>query len=106
MMAWECALVLCASLVSACRARPDPAPSERPASRTVRAEDSPEPPTVVLRDAQRSAEGSRIQHVIVIALENRDAAAIYTDAAAAPYIHSLLGNYARAENFVDVLPLE
>jgi len=44
--------------------------------------------------------------VIVIALENRDAEVIDSDAGRTPYLHSLLGRYAHAEHFVDVLPFD
>jgi hypothetical protein len=49
---------------------------------------------------------SKIKHVIVIAMENHDAEEIYQDTDNAPYIHSLLAEYAHAENFDDELPLE
>jgi hypothetical protein len=44
--------------------------------------------------------------VIVIAMENHDADEVYQDAANAPYIHSLLAEYAHTENFDDELPME
>jgi hypothetical protein len=49
---------------------------------------------------------STIKHVIVIAMENHDAEEIYKDSNNAPYIHSLVAQYAHAENFEDELPLE
>src|SRR5882724_7243541 len=51
------------------------------------------------------AEAGAIKHVFVIAMENRDADVIYSDAHRTPYIHdTLLPNYAHATNFVDELP--
>ena len=58
------------------------------------------------RKPGHGAPGSKIKHVIVIAMENHDADQIYDDPVNAPYIRSLLESYAHAENFVDVLPLE
>jgi len=52
------------------------------------------------------APGSKIKHVIVIAMENHDADQIYGDSVNAPYIQSLLESYAHAKNFDDELPLE
>jgi hypothetical protein len=49
---------------------------------------------------------SKLERVIVIALENHDADEIYQDPVNAPYIHSLVEHYARTENFEDELPLE
>jgi hypothetical protein len=49
---------------------------------------------------------SKIKHVIVIPMENHDAEEIYQDTENAPYIHSLLAQYAHTENFDDELPLE
>ncbi len=56
--------------------------------------------------AGHGAPGSKIKHVIVIAMENHDADQIYDDPVNAPYIHSLVESYAHAENFDDELPLE
>lgn len=56
--------------------------------------------------AGHGAPGSKIKHVIVIALENHDAEQIYSSPENAPYIHSLLARYAHAENFDDELPLD
>jgi hypothetical protein len=53
-----------------------------------------------------SAGHSKIKRVIVIALENHDAEEIYADPVNAPYIHSLVEQYARTANFEDELPLE
>ena len=39
-------------------------------------------------------------------MENHDAEEIYQDTENAPYIHSLLAEYAHTENFDDELPLE
>ncbi|WP_167514463.1 alkaline phosphatase family protein [Mesorhizobium intechi] len=51
------------------------------------------------------ADAATIKHVFVIAMENRDANVIYSDALRAPYIHgTLLPNYAYSTNFVDELP--
>jgi hypothetical protein len=49
---------------------------------------------------------AKIKHVIVIAMENHDADEIYSDTVNAPYLHSLLEQYAHAGNFEDELPLE
>lgn len=58
---------------------------------------------VMAASAAASAE-PKIKHVIVVAMENKDAKAIY-DSAAAPYIHdTLLKAGARADNFTDPLP--
>ncbi len=59
-----------------------------------------------LPKAGHGAAGSKIKHVIVIAMENHDAEEIYGDARNAPYIHALLARYAHTENFDDELPLE
>ena len=56
--------------------------------------------------AGHGAPGSKIKHVIVIAMENHDPAQIYADPVNAPYLHSLVESYAHAENFDDELPLE
>ena len=53
-----------------------------------------------------STTHSKIKHVIIVAMENHDAEEIYSDTANAPYIHSLVEQYARTENFEDELPLE
>ncbi|ESY77850.1 hypothetical protein X739_32530 [Mesorhizobium sp. LNHC220B00] len=46
-----------------------------------------------------------IKHVFVIAMENRDATVIYTDAHRTPFIHGeLLLKYSHATDFVDELP--
>ena len=59
---------------------------------------------LLLLAAVAPAEAAAIKHVIVIAMENKDAKAIY-DSAAAPYIHgTLLKAGARADNFTDPLP--
>jgi hypothetical protein len=52
------------------------------------------------------APGSKIKHVIVVAMENHDAEQIYDDPLNAPYIRSLVARYAHTENFDDELPLE
>ena len=52
-----------------------------------------------------SAEAGAIKHVIVIAMENKDASDIYGNANSAPYINGeLLVQGARAGNFIDPLP--
>jgi phospholipase C len=48
----------------------------------------------------------KIKHVIVIAMENHDANEIYSDPVNAPYLRSLVEQYAHADNFEDELPLE
>ncbi len=53
-----------------------------------------------------SAQHSKLKRVIVIAMENHDASEIYQDAENAPYIHSLVEQYAHTANFDDELPLE
>jgi hypothetical protein len=53
----------------------------------------------------RAAQGSVIQHVFVITMENHDSAQIYGNTTDAPYINNtLIPNYARATNFNDELP--
>ena len=96
------------------RARlPLPAPQAPQASQAPQAHDAaPVPPSsaagLVLAGAKprHGAPGSKIKHVIVIAMENHDAAQIYEDPVNAPYIHSLLAQYAHTEHFEDELPLE
>ena len=63
-------------------------------------------PDLPSKKAGHGVPGSKIKHVIVIAMENHDAHQIYGDPLNAPYIHSLLERYAHAENFDDELPLE
>jgi len=100
-------------LGAACSRNPEPPVTERvtpvltskppsvpPKTSGVSALDLPE------RKAGHGAAGSRIKHVIVIAMENHDADQIYRDPINAPYIHSLIERYAHAENFDDELPLE
>jgi len=81
-------------------ATPSPAPSAEPADAVAGAPDLPG------KRPGHGAPGSHIKHVIVIAMENHDAEQIYDDPVNAPYIHSLVETYARAENFDDELPLE
>ena len=53
----------------------------------------------------QSAQGSVIQHVFVITMENHDGSQIYGNTTDAPYINNtLIPNYARATNFNDELP--
>jgi hypothetical protein len=50
-------------------------------------------------------EQAVIRHVIVVAMENVDAGAIYGNSTRAPYLNdTLLAKYAHATNFIDVLP--
>ena len=89
------------------RTRTQPAPA--PASPTLAAlgEASQRPAIPDLPKANgHGVSGSKIKHVIVIALENHDAKEIYDDPVNAPYLHSLVEQYAHAENFDDELPLE
>jgi len=53
-----------------------------------------------------ASDHSKIEHVIIVAMENHDAPEIYDDPVNAPYIHELVEQYARTENFEDELPLE
>lgn len=53
-----------------------------------------------------SVGAGQIRHVIVIAMENKDASRIYGNSRQAPYINKhLLPKAARARNFRDILPL-
>jgi hypothetical protein len=53
----------------------------------------------------QSAQGSVIQHVFVITMENHDGSQIYGNTTDAPYINNtLIPNYARTTNFNDELP--
>src|SRR6478735_2304469 len=106
--------LFCTLLVAACARTPEPPAPERQAP-VVRTTPSPPtsaaPVTAVAPDLPgkrpgHGAPGSKIKHVIVIAMENHDADQIYTDTVNAPYIHSLVETYAPAENFDDELPLE
>jgi hypothetical protein len=72
---------------------PSPSPGSVPAAPSGSASATARPP-------------SKIKHVLVIAMENHDAEEIYQDTDNAPYIHSLLAEYAHTENFDDELPLE
>jgi phosphatidylinositol-3-phosphatase len=100
-------------LSAACgRGAPEPPP---PAKRVLPVTPAPQPPGATAgavapdlpgRKPGHGAPGSKIKHVIVIAMENHDADQIYDDPVNAPYIHSLLESYAHAENFHDELPLE
>lgn len=105
-------LVCIFSLGVACGRTPEPPAIERTApvaSAQQRAAPSAEPaaaPDLPGRKPGHGAPGSKIKHVIVIAMENHDADQIYNDPINAPYIHSLVESYAHAENFEDELPLE
>lgn len=104
-----CCLLLCASLISSCRTEPARDRGRRPARMLAPAKHESAAPGTGLTTApesKRRIADSRVKHVIVIALENRDAEDIYADSRHAPYIHSLLAKYAHAENFIDVLPME
>ena len=106
--------LICALLLgSACGRRPEPSPRERTPLlvSTPSKPASVEAPSGVAGDLPgkkpgHGAPGSKIKHVIIIAMENHDAAQIYTDTLNAPYIHSLVETYAHTENFDDELPLE
>ena len=111
MRRWSsCALLFCV----ACGRTPDPPPAERapqvvprPQLKATSAQLSgAAAPDLPGKRAGHGAPGSKIKHVIVIAMENHDAKQIYADPVNAPYIHSLLESYAHAENFHDALPLE
>ncbi len=52
------------------------------------------------------AEAGSIKHVFVIVMENHDKAQIYGNATDAPFIQTLLHDYASASNFVDELPAQ
>src|SRR3954467_7688765 len=105
-----CALVL----GTACGRTAEPAQRERMAqlgSQPQEPSASTEPASAVAPDLPgrkpgHGAPGSRIKHVIIIAMENHDAAQIYHDTLNAPYLHSLVERYAHTENFHDELPLE
>jgi len=97
-------LVLLAALTAiACNRTPEPpAPVPVPVPVPV-----PAPAPAPAPSASATARPpSKIKHVIVIAMENHDAEEIYQDTDNAPYIHSLLAEYAHTENFDDELPLE
>ncbi|HEY4106984.1 MAG TPA: alkaline phosphatase family protein [Polyangiaceae bacterium] len=122
-------LLLCAALLGAgCHRTPEPPPPEHDTQPTpepattappiasettaatsvasaapalsTSATSSTKPPTL-----NAGARG-KIKHVIVIAMENHDANEIYDDPVNAPYLHSLVAQYARTDNFEDELPLE
>ncbi|MEI9942327.1 MAG: alkaline phosphatase family protein [Pseudomonadota bacterium] len=102
-------------LGAACGRTPEPAPVERAAAAVVSAPQKPAtsadtgsiaPADLPGKKADHGAPGSKIKHVIVIAMENHDADQIYADPVNAPYIRSLVESYAHAENFDDELPLE
>ncbi len=101
---------LCAPL-TACKRTPEPpalehsAPLSSPAPSASAAE-SPTIPDLPGNRAGHGAPGSKIKHVIVIAMENHDADEIYKDTLSAPYFQTLLAKYAHTENFDDELPLD
>jgi len=112
-----CALVL----AGACGRTPEPSPRERtpslvaetprPSASVETPSASVETPSAVAPDLPgrkpgHGAPGSRIKHVIIIAMENHDAAQIYHDTLNAPYLHSLVERYAHTEKFPHELPLE
>ncbi|HKO49868.1 MAG TPA: alkaline phosphatase family protein [Polyangiaceae bacterium] len=106
----SCALLLSA----ACGRTPEPPRLERAlplasAAHTSTASVTPSgavAPDLPGRKPGHGAPGSKIKHVIVIAMENHDAEQIYADTLNAPYLQTLLEKYAHARNFVDELPLE
>jgi phosphatidylinositol-3-phosphatase len=111
MRRWLCSTLL---LSAACGRSPEPAKAQRTAP-LISASQSPKAaasqsgaiaPDLPDSEAKHGAPGSKIKHVIVIAMENHDADQIYEDRLNAPYIHSLMQSYAHADNFVDELPFE
>lgn len=112
-------LLLGPLLVAGCHRPPEPPAAERHAvtaapdqpshpsdtSAPLPTVEAPRPPQTA-QNSGHGAPGSKIKHVIVIALENHDAQQIYDDPLNAPYIHTLLLRYAHAEHFEDELPLE
>jgi len=103
--------------VACSRVNPEPGGSERsaplissPSKAGASAAGAPRAPATTAdlppKIPAHGAPGSKIKHVIVIAMENHDADQIYGDPVNAPYIHSLVETYAHAENFDDELPLE
>lgn len=116
-----CALSLGWVAWAGCRRAPaPPAPPETVAAESVAGASNPaldapaassasETPTLPdLPSAKKAhgAPGSKIKHVIVIAMENHDAEEIYGDQRDAPYFQTLLKKYAHADNFVDELPMD
>lgn len=111
-------LVLLGGMFVGCGRTPEPPAPERPAPvRAVSKEPRPAaapvapppvqaPPLMSGAKPEHGAPGSKIKHVIVIAMENHDAEQIYNDAVNAPYIHTLVAQYAHTEHFEDELPLE
>lgn len=87
-----------AAPVAASPVAPSPTPSDESATAVA--------PDLPGKKPGHGAPGSKIKHVIVIAMENHDADQIYDDRVNAPYIHSLVERYAHADNFDDELPLE
>ncbi len=99
---------LVSTLLAACNHSPPEPPAQKsapisnapvPAPAPAPAPDPPSPSSAPLAPSQ-------IKHVIVIAMENHDAEEVYQDTENAPYIHSLLAQYAHTENFDDELPME
>src|SRR4051812_23850756 len=99
-----CTLILSA----ACGRVSEPTAHERapaPVPKSATAAPTIARPLAAPNSAEHGAPGSKIKHVIVIAMENHDAEQIYEDPVNAPYIRSLVERYAHTENFIDELPL-
>jgi hypothetical protein len=124
-------VVLVTALGAACNRTPEPPAAERaavapppesppaapvpvpaPASSPSSAPSAPElnasaaAPIASLLEKGKPPPRAKVKRVIVIALENHDADEIYSDPVNAPYLHSLVTQYAHAANFEDELPLE
>ena len=83
-----------------------PPPAKGPAPQAPPLPKAEASPPLPAQKAGHGAPGSKIKHVIVIAMENHDAEQIYDDAQNAPYIQTLLAQYAHTTHFEDELPLE
>jgi hypothetical protein len=99
------------ALLTSCQRTPEPPAPERSAplsspAPNASAVETPTIPDLPGKRAGHGAPGSKIKHVIVVAMENHDAEEIYGDTVNAPYLHSLLEKYAHTENFDDELPLD
>ena len=109
--AYALALTSAVAGLGACRRTPEPPPAERSVTLAGPAATAPTPETPTIPDLPgkkigHGAPGSKIKHVIVIAMENHDADQVYGDTVNAPYLHALLAKYAHAENFEDELPMD
>jgi len=98
-----------------CNRTPEPSADRRasvtpvvaaPAEARPSSPDAPDAPDLPGKRPGHGVPGSKLKHVIVIAMENHDALEIYEDPVNAPYIHWLLQRYAHAKNFEDELPRE